>query len=286
MQEIIYENENRTFLFSIANQTFQASMAKNHSHDYYEIYYLYSGKRKYFIKDNIYTINNGQLVFINRNDLHRTIDAGARECERLLINFKPAFFMPCEKGRFENLIFIFTKGLNVLELSIKDQVYIEELFFKINSEIHGKNFGFEEIILSLLIQLLVFSARFAVSHSLSPYRASDPRLEKVLEIVQYINIHYSDPLTLFSISKHFYISPYYFCKLFKKYTDFTFTEYLNNLRIKEVRRLLCESDMNIQAISDKAGFGSISHFGRVFKKFTGFSPLHYRKIVGKRSQKG
>ena len=50
------------------------NMSYRHYHDAYEIYYLLHGERDYFIKDRTYTITKGDLVFININDLHKTVD--------------------------------------------------------------------------------------------------------------------------------------------------------------------------------------------------------------------
>lgn len=60
-------------------------------------------------------------------------------------------------------------------------------------------------------------------------------------------------------------------------TGLTFTEYLNYIRVKEAKELLCKSAESITQISEKVGYESITHFGRVFKKLTGVSPLKYRK---------
>src|SRR5690625_7979916 len=58
----------------------------------YEIYYLMNGKRKYFIKYKTYYIQSGELVFINKGDLHRTFNVEENEHERLLINFTNYLF--------------------------------------------------------------------------------------------------------------------------------------------------------------------------------------------------
>jgi YesN/AraC family two-component response regulator len=84
-------------------------------------------------------------------------------------------------------------------------------------------------------------------------------------------------ITLADISKEFYISQFYFSKIFKEATGFTFVEYLNSVRIKEAQRLLVSTNDKVIRISYNVGFGSIAHFGRMFKAITGYSPLQYRK---------
>ena len=95
--------------------------------------------------------------------------------------------------------------------------------------------------------------------------------------MQYINLNFAEPLTLSSVSKHFYISPNYLSLIFKEVTGFNFVEYLNILRIKEAQRLFANSNFKVIKVAEEVGFGSISHFARVFKKVTGYSPLNYKK---------
>ena len=273
-----YNNHEDSFLLSVEKHSGYVEMPQNHSHDAYEIYYLFSGKRNYFINNRTYLVNKGDLVLIDMYDLHKTLDAGAPSYERFLINFKSDFFMPVQQSKLDNLLYFFKKNISVISFSIKDQEFIENLLLKMKYEAENKGSCFEEMIQSILVQLLVFSTRYIDSNPNPFYREPNPLHEKVSFIVQYINENFIEPLTLFSIAEHFYISPYYFCKVFKEYTGFTFIEYLNNLRVKEASKLLRESRLNIVAISEKTGFGSISHFGRVFKEISGFSPLNYRKM--------
>jgi len=93
-----------------------------------------------------------------------------------------------------------------------------------------------------------------------------------------MNENFHLPLSLESISKIFFISPCYLSRIFKSSTGSTFIEYLNNIRIEEAQHLLLESNDKVTTIAEKIGFGSASHFGRVFKSITNLSPLAYRKL--------
>jgi YesN/AraC family two-component response regulator len=98
------------------------------------------------------------------------------------------------------------------------------------------------------------------------------------DIVQHINRNFMQKITLDDVSKQFYISRFYLSKTFKETTGFTFVEYLNSVRIKEAQKLLIITNKKIIQISYEVGFGSVAHFGRVFKTITGYSPLQYRKL--------
>ena len=78
--------------------------------------------------------------------------------------------------------------------------------------------------------------------------------------------------------KAFFISQYYLSRSFKQVTGFTFIEYLNSVRIREAQRLLRETEKQVIQIAHMVGFNNISHFGRIFKAITKYTPLQYRKI--------
>ncbi|AWV32448.1 helix-turn-helix transcriptional regulator [Paenibacillus odorifer] len=101
--------------------------------------------------------------------------------------------------------------------------------------------------------------------------------KKIFEIVDYLNRYYDQHHSIRDIANRFYISPSYFCKTFRDSTDFTFTEYLNNVRIKEARALLINTAFKVAKIAENVGFDNMTHFGRVFKEITGLSPLKYRR---------
>ncbi len=278
MRNVQFLSRNESLLISFEKQTGALSMPVYHFHDTYELYYLFSGKKYYFIKDRTYLVSEGNLVFINRHDLHRTIDAGAPVCDRLLINFKPDLVFAEDRSRLNKLLAPFTGETGVIVLPFKDRTFVEGLLLKMYAEISDAGTGFEDMLASYLIQLLVFSARFVEQNVTAADTLPNSAHEKAAPIVHYINAHFMEPLTLNSISRLFYISPYYLCKVFKEYTGFTFIEYLNNLRVKEAQKLFQKhKSCRITDVSEKVGFGSISHFGRVFKSVTGISPVNYRK---------
>jgi len=72
------------------------------------------------------------------------------------------------------------------------------------------------------------------------------------------------------------ISPCYFCKLFRKQTGLTFTEYRTQLRVEAAKRLLLNRHLRISEVAFEAGFDSIPYFNRVFRRLVGCSPSQFR----------
>jgi two-component system response regulator YesN len=74
-------------------------------------------------------------------------------------------------------------------------------------------------------------------------------------------------------------SRYYFCRLFKKVLGMSFVEYVHRMRIDHAKDLLLSSDHAVAYIAGEVGFENVSHFNRVFRRFTGITPSSFRKIA-------
>ena len=99
---------------------------------------------------------------------------------------------------------------------------------------------------------------------------------KIMPLLKYIDENYAEPITLEQAGKLLNLNRDYFCRLFKKATNMTFTDYLNYVRICHTEQPLTFSDKSIAEISLDAGFSSVSYFNRVFKKYKLITPSEYR----------
>lgn len=103
-------------------------------------------------------------------------------------------------------------------------------------------------------------------------------MQKFNTVLDYIDSHYMEELTLDDIADFSGFSKYHFTRLFKRYTDATFYEYLSIKRIKSVEKLLAESDLSITEIALQSGFSSISTFNRIFKQQKQCTPSEFRTL--------
>jgi AraC-like DNA-binding protein len=252
------------------------SMDSDHYHETYEIYYLLAGERSYYINNLIYTLRKGDLIFINKNELHRTTSKGSASHERILINFEEVFLQKTLANYDLSFPFLTAQSL-LLRPGVHDQGIIEYILFTLLKEQEEQRSQHIPYLQTLLIQLLIEMNRVQeISREPIAPESSEKQL-KVYEIIDYLHAHYADKLTLEQLSETFFISSTYLCRLFKQTTGFTIIEYLNYTRIKEAQRLLQSTDAKVTTIAENTGFDSIAHFGRVFKQIVNRSPLQYRK---------
>ena len=249
-----------------------------HYHQSYELYYLCSGERYYFIRDKSYHVTEGALVLVNKQDIHYTATPPKPQHERFLINFYDDFISGILNTPDNlKLMECFNSDMHIINVEVKYRPFVQNLFETLLHEYEEKKPFYTNCLQAIFLQLLVFINRNQTSPSVPQQDYINSSHKIISEITGYINTHCNENITLESLSEKYYISPCYLSRTFKKITGLTFVEYLSNIRIKEAQRLLQKTDLTIAQISEAVGYNSSTHFGRIFKKFTGVAPLTYRK---------
>ena len=93
----------------------------------------------------------------------------------------------------------------------------------------------------------------------------------------YITEHHGEALSLREVAGAVNTSAFYFCKIFKRATGLTFTEYLARHRIERVKEMLLNPHTRISEAAYTAGFQSLSQFNRIFRRVAGEAPSSYRE---------
>ena len=262
----IHLNSAGTILIDHLMRTGNFTMAEQHSHDVYELYYLFAGQRDYFIRDRTYRVERGSFVFIEKNELHRTIDTGVPNHERLVVNFSPALLagFPME-GRS-----------GVITLPPQEQYKGEALVLELIGEAKGNAAGRDTMMEALLRQLLLRVFRAQAEQPETPFQLSSVH-HRISEVAAFIGTNYRETLRLNEVAKRFFVSPYYLSRKFKQCTGFGFSEYVQLVRIREAQRLLRETSLKMIEVASQVGIEPVANFYKLFKAANGCSPLQYRK---------
>ncbi|MDV3426354.1 MAG: AraC family transcriptional regulator [Bacillota bacterium] len=96
------------------------------------------------------------------------------------------------------------------------------------------------------------------------------------KVILYIHANYEQKITLKSLTELFHINRTTLSEEFEKVTGMPVIDYLIKLRIKIASILLSQTLVPISEIAYRTGFNDSTHFGRMFRKYTGFSPSQYR----------
>ena len=136
------------------------------------------------------------------------------------------------------------------------------------------------MIKALLTQILVMIERECkTSGNITSLKNEDVVSKHISEISEYINVHYSEDISLGSLSKVFYLNPSYISRLFKNVHGLSFSEYRNMIRLKQAAKLLTTTKLPLSEIAYSCGFKTANGFSAVFKSHTGYAPSAYRKRI-------
>jgi len=97
---------------------------------------------------------------------------------------------------------------------------------------------------------------------------------------QVIAEHQGEEISLGEVARQVHVSSFHLCKLFRKSTGMTFTEYVSRTRTEKAKSLLLNPQLRISEIAYEVGFQSLTHFNRIFRKLVGESPTSFRAHSG------
>ncbi len=92
----------------------------------------------------------------------------------------------------------------------------------------------------------------------------------------FIHQHLAEPMSLEAVASAVNVSPFHFCKLFKRATGLTFTDFVNRARVEKAKRMLMKPAARITEVAYDVGFQSLSHFNRSFRRIADESPTEFR----------
>jgi two-component system response regulator YesN len=98
-------------------------------------------------------------------------------------------------------------------------------------------------------------------------------------VKKYIETHYMEDLCLKTVSDTVFLNPWYFSTQFKKFMNITFSEYLNQVRVRMAKQFLRQRDLKVYQVAEMVGFQDAAYFSTVFKNVENMSPKDFQKTV-------
>lgn len=278
MNDIFYWKSKDNIYLKYIKREQEYNMRSNHFHNFYEIYYLVKGERKYTIENSSYHAISGTIVLIDLNQLHKTTHMNDTYHERILIQFPKAVAQEFFKDTEFNFPYFMSKNYGSLQLNAEEQLLVGQLLFNMIKETTVQLTGYEQMIQIHLKELLIFLQRKINNHKLLHTRnISKASNKKMLEIMEYISENYININFIDELAEYFYLDKSYMSRKFKQVTGYTIKEYIDICRIKQAQLLLETEQHNISSITKMVGYNNMTSFENNFKKYLGVTPLKYRK---------
>lgn len=247
-----------------------------HFHPEYEIVYVEAANGVRHVGDHISRYEGSDLVFIGPNIPHLNFDYGIRtECEQVVIQMKEDFLGKdfFNIPELNNISALFEKARKGLSFHGETKKLVGERLKKISDMDH-----FDQLLELLHILKLMANAKELTvldSRPLSNHFVGKEQARMNI-IYRYIEEYYRRPVDIHEVAALTHLTTAAFCRYFKKITRMTFTDFLNQYRINQAKKLLLH-DKNVTEACYESGFENLSYFNKTFKKLAGENPSAFRK---------
>lgn len=275
--EKVESNINHSFHINHMKVDFFPSML--HYHPEVEILLVVQGNGTRYVGDSVEPYAPGDLVMIGPNVPHEWCsdkNSTKEQSEAIYILFNTEML----GKKFWNLpeskiiLKIIQQSERGIKLKGKTRDEVASLMKTID-----KSYGFKRVTLLLnILELIAFTNEFQyLASPIIQNPINDRDSEKLNKVYKYVITNVHQEISLIKAASIANLSTAAFCNYFKKRTNKTFIQFLNEVRIGQACRFLVNENQTVEYIGFNCGYNNISYFIRQFKKITGFTPLGYRK---------
>ena len=252
-----------------------------HHHDFSKIVVLIDGDLTYYIEGKAYILKPWDILFVNKNEIHKPVVNPNKYYERIVIWLNPDFMAKYAQGN-NDLLKCFEVAIknnyNLLRLNMKSIEVIKNLIQDIQNCNNSNEFGSEILKESLFVQLMVLMNRLFLNSDKNR-DIEDIQYDKTIEgVLNYINSNLENDLSIDTIASEFFISKYYLMRKFKNQIGSSIHNYVVQKRLILARSLISDG-LSMSSVCSRCGFNDYSSFVRAFKKVYGVSPSNYNPTI-------
>jgi AraC-like DNA-binding protein len=247
-----------------------------HFHPEYEIVYAEAANGVRHVGDHISRYEGSDLVFIGPNIPHLNFDYGVKtSCEIVVVQMKEDFlgkdfFALPEINEIKNL---FERARSGIAFYGETKELASKKLKRLPALLH-----FQQLVeLLSIFQLLASSKEYTDLHGRPIANATLLKeQQRMHRIYHFIETHYQQAIDVHEVAALTHLTTAAFCRYFKKSTHLTFTDFLNQYRINQAKKLLLH-DRNVTEACYGSGYENLSYFNKTFKKITGENPSQFKK---------
>jgi AraC-like DNA-binding protein/mannose-6-phosphate isomerase-like protein (cupin superfamily) len=252
-----------------------------HHHDFYECYLFISGDVTYLTEGKIYSLKPGDIILINSTELHQAIiNTHNVPYDRIVLWIDKTFLKSLSTDA-TNLARCFEdpEKETVIRADFEIQQNIKTILNRILSIENYKGIGSDLLYKVYIIDLLVHLNMLLFQNSIK--LDVDIKKNNLIDgIIQYINNHSEDEITIDKLSEQFYLSKYHLLREFKKHSGTTIHKYIVQKKLIQAKELILQGNPII-IVYEQCGFGDYSNFFRAFKNEYGVTPKHFYELMRK-----
>ena len=244
-----------------------------HYHAFHKVIMVLAGRAEYAVEGERYTLRPGDFVLVGRGSIHRPIMTDGDFYERIVFYISPEYLQKqsLPEADLEQCFSLAQERFCYVYHAAEDDG-IQELFRALERAEKENAFGAKLRSRALFTELMVAINRAVIRGDGGEGQGDN----KVVAILQYLNSHLTEPLTIDELAALCSVSKYHFCRIFKLATGQSAIQYLLRYRLKIAHSLLGDTDKSISEIAWQCGFPDENYFYRCYKKQYGHSPQKKR----------
>jgi AraC-like DNA-binding protein len=238
-----------------------------HYHDFNKIIIFISGNINYTIEGKSYELQPYDILLVNAGEIHRPSVLDNTAYERIIIYVSPQFLSTFSEEEYD-LNYCFSRAKqehsNVLRIHSMEKSKLYQVCQELEHSFSDQAFGKELYQKILFLEFMIQLNRTAILNHIN-YLDSAKDNTKLVQILDYINEHLGEEITIDSLSARFYLSRYYLMHFFKEETGYTIGTYITEKRLLLAKNLV-QNGCSITEACFQSGFKNYSTFSRAFKK--------------------
>lgn len=249
-----------------------------HYHEEIEILLILRGELTIFSKEEQLVLRKGDIAIFGSSEPHKTLQTKDGSLSYLVFQLDLRKYWDTSTLNSMRHFSEVLRPLSTLNYIYREKrdvraqtaAYIREIYHEMNTNAIGYELAVSSLIKNILLLLLRHDSKLQLNYN------DNPLLERFQPVVDYVEEHLSEKLSVTELSSLTNMSYTHFIKSFKKAFGMSFTDFVVYKRIKKAEQQLLTSEHSIAEVAESVGISNLGHFYDLFKRHNDCSPKQFK----------
>ena len=254
----------------------QSDISTVHNHDGYEVVLFLDGDVNMMIEPDLFKMKPGDIFFVSPLVFHGVDLEDVSGYERIVINIQYEYLKSLGDSETDfSTLFRSTESANMNHLRIPEESIPKfiEVARNLEEALHSDSYGHSILSRAYLAEFLLMTCKY--SENVPPQKKSSTMPVAVAKVLEYIDNHISDDITINAMSAELHYSSDHLSRAFSEATGDSLKHYINAKKIALAQKLLLQNNSPYD-VCFMVGYNNYSSFSRRFSNQIGMSPKQYQ----------